>query len=398
MPINPYKPGAGYMPSYLAGRNADIDNAQNIADTLLSNQCARFTMYYGLRGVGKTVLLNYIEEKMKEKNITTMSFECLEGKSFSSSMAGEIKMTISRLDVTENLKSKINEIKKLLSSFELAWNQNTLTGENSVSLKISPSTNYSEKIISLREVMLALGEIAHKNNTPICLFVDEMQYMSKDDLAIFIEVLHKIAQKNLPIGFLGAGLPKILKFAEESKTYSERLFDFVPIDSLKYNDAKEALIQPAQQLGVFYDDDAADEIFSITKGYPYFIQEYGNQVWDKQNNNNEITKKIVNDNYPIFIETLDRSFFKARLNRTTPKEKEFMCNMVLCGKLPCNISDVANHMGREVKSISPFRANLINKGLIYDTEHGMIDFTVPQFDEFLKRVYPDLQNKNSNNL
>lgn len=390
MPINPYKPGAGYIPNYLAGRDSIISDAQNIADTLLSMDCGRFTIYYGLRGVGKTVLLNHIEELMSSQNIITVSFECTENKDFNVRLVNAIESIYNQISVFEKIKGEFSKLKQLLMTLEFTWNPGKTAEENNFSLSLSPEKIQVQKSSTLIDILLALGKIARENNKAICIFVDEIQYMNNDDFGVLMESLHKVAQKSLPIGFLGAGLPKILRIASEIKSYSERLFNFVHIDTLKKADAKQALIQPAIRLGVTYKDDAVEQILSVTKGYPYFIQEYGNQVWFKQNDKKIITKAIVEASYPSFIEKLDESFFKARLDRATPTEKKFMCTMVSCGSLPCNISDVANHLNKSVKSISPTRGQLISKGFIYDTSHGMIDFTVPQFDEYLKRVYPDL--------
>lgn len=390
MPINPYKPGAGYMPMYLAGRDSVINDAQNVIDTLLSNSCARYKIYYGLRGVGKTVLLNRIEDIASEKGIVTAYFECSESQNFGERLINAVNSVIGKISTEEYLKDKISNLKNILSAFELTWSSNSTTNENSLSVGINSNNINIKKSSTLIEVLLLIGKIAADKNKPVCILIDEIQYMGIDDLSALFEALHRAAQKDLPIGFFGAGLPKILRKAGDVKSYAERLFNYVHIDTLKIDEARKALIKPAEKLGVFYKDDAVQSILEITEGYPYFIQEYGNQVWDKQNLNQEITKQAVEDSYIGFIEQLDDGFFKNRLDRATPTEKKFMCNMVKCGNLPCNIADVATHMGKQAKSISPIRGQLISKGFIYDTSHGMIDFTVPQFDRYLKRVYPDL--------
>lgn len=283
MPINPYKPSAGYIPNYLAGRDSIISDAQNIADTLLSMDCGRFTIYYGLRGVGKTVLLNHIEELMSSQNIITVSFECTENKDFNVRLVNAIESIYNQISVFEKIKGEFSKLKQLLMTLELTWSSGKTGEENNFSLSLSPEKIQVQKSSTLIDILLALGKIARENNKAICIFVDEIQYMNNDDFGVLMESLHKVAQKNLPIGFLGAGLPKILRIASEIKSYSERLFDFIHIDTLKKADAEQALIQPAIRLGVTYKDDAVEQILSITKGYPYFIQEYGNQVWFKQN-------------------------------------------------------------------------------------------------------------------
>jgi len=183
-----------------------------------------------------------------------------------------------------------------------------------------------------------------------------------------------------------AGLPKIAKIAGDIKSYAERLFNFVSIDSLNSEAAKLALIEPAKKIGVTYTDEAIDKILSITEGYPYFLQEYGKQVWAFiKDDNIDITS--VQEAYPVFEKSLDDSFFKVRYDRATPKEKEFMLAMVECGELPCTIAQIASKMNTNVKSISPLRAQLIYKGFIYATSYGEVDFTVPQFNKYLKRIH-----------
>ena len=181
-------------------------------------------------------------------------------------------------------------------------------------------------------------------------------------------------------------MPKIAKIAGDIKSYAERLFNFVSVDSLKPMAARLALVEPAKRVGVIFTDEAIDEILKVTEGYPYFLQEYGKQVWNFIKNK-KIDITAVRAAYPVFEKSLDDSFFKVRYDRATPREKEFMLAMVECGDLPCTIAEVAGKMNAKVQKISPLRAQLIYKGFIYATSYGEVDFTVPQFNRYLKRIH-----------
>ena len=202
-----------------------------------------------------------------------------------------------------------------------------------------------------------------------------------------ISAIHRIEQKGYPIVIFAAGLPKIAKIAGDIKSYAERLFQFIQIDSLTETAAELALSEPAKKLGVTYHPEALKYIVGITEGYPYFLQEYGRQVWDFVNDEKEITLSAAQNAYSKFIEQLDTGFFKVRHDRATAKELEFMKAMVKCGSLPCSTTQIAHEMGRAPTNISPLRAQLIHKGFIYATRRGEVDFTVPQFDQYLKRLY-----------
>jgi hypothetical protein len=231
-----------------------------------------------------------------------------------------------------------------------------------------------------------MGSLAKNSESSVCLFIDEIQYLKDDEFEALITAIHRVNQKGLPVTLFAAGLPKVAKIAGDIKSYAERLFNFISIGSLEPKAAKLALVEPAKKIGVTFTDEAIREILNITEGYPYFLQEYGKQVWAFiKNKNIDITS--VQEAYPVFEKSLDDSFFKVRYDRAAPKEKEFMLAMVACGEVPCTIAQVANKMNTNVKSISPLRAQLIYKGFIYATSYGEVDFTVPQFNRYLKRIY-----------
>lgn len=382
---NPYRPGAGMSPAYLAGRDNTINEAQNILQAINYGYSARSVVYYGLRGVGKTVLLNYIENLADEMDLPSEYMEIAErDRSFQYQMALHIYKLINRLSLLKNIESHIKKALSILKAFTIKY------GCDDISIEVNPANGISDTgnlANDMTELFLALGVIAQKQNKGVVLFIDEIQYIKDDEFEALMEAIHRTNQKNYPIVIFSAGLPKIAKIAGDVKSYAERLFDFIEIDSLNNEEAKLALIEPAKRFQINYTDEAVNKIIEITQGYPYFLQEYGKWVWECKKEESIIDIKIVNKAYDKFEQSLDKAFFKVRHDRATAREIEFMTAMVACEKLPCSTKEIANIMGESIQAISPLRAQLIHKGFIYASKRGEVDFTVPQFDKYLKRVY-----------
>ena len=382
---NPYRPGAGMSPAYLAGRDNTINEAQNILQAINYGYSARSVVYYGLRGVGKTVLLNYIENLADEMDLPSEYMEIAErDRSFQYQIALHIYKLINRLSLLKNIESHIKKALSILKAFTIKY------GCDDISIEVNPANGISDTgnlANDMTELFLALGVIAQKQNKGVVLFIDEIQYIKDDEFEALMEAIHRTNQKNYPIVIFSAGLPKIAKIAGDVKSYAERLFDFIEIDSLNNEEAKLALIEPAKRFQIKYTDEAVNKIIEITQGYPYFLQEYGKWVWECKKEESIIDIKIVNKAYDKFEQSLDKAFFKVRHDRATAREIEFMTAMVACEKLPCSTKEIANIMGESIQAISPLRAQLIHKGFIYAAKRGEVDFTVPQFDKYLKRVY-----------
>lgn len=382
---NPYRPGAGMSPAYLAGRDNTINEAQNILQAINYGYSARSVVYYGLRGVGKTVLLNYIENLADEMDLPSEYMEIAErDRSFQYQMALYIYKLINRLSLLKNIESHIKKALSILKAFTIKY------GCDDISIEVNPANGISDTgnlANDMTELFLALGVIAQKQNKGVVLFIDEIQYIKDSEFEALMEAIHRTNQKNYPIVIFSAGLPKIAKVAGDVKSYAERLFDFIEIDSLNNEEAKLALIEPAKRFQINYTDDAVNKIIEITQGYPYFLQEYGKWVWECKKEESIIDIKIVNKAYDKFEQSLDKAFFKVRHDRATAREIEFMTAMVACEKLPSSTKEIANIMGESIQAISPLRAQLIHKGFIYAAKRGEVDFTVPQFDKYLKRVY-----------
>lgn len=390
--VNPYTPGAGFMPPYLAGRDAIIGEAEASLTALKCRYPQQSVIYYGLRGVGKTVLLNRLEETAENLDILYEHIEVKEKDGFIEQLANssaKFLRKISKKEVARDLARKAMEAVRTFNFKATMDVQGNISAEISADSEFQLEASLSDK---LTDMFVALGNAANKSEDTICYFIDEIQYMKKDELESLINAIHRVNQKRLPIMIFGAGLPKVFKELGDAKSYSERLFHFVEIGALLESEARLAITEPAklpEDSRVEYEEAAVNRIIAMTRGYPFFIQQYCDIIW-KNTENNIITEQEVIASEKAFYDALDAGFFKVRYERSTKREKDFMFAMVKCGSLPCNITNVANIMGKSVGSISPIRAQLINKGLIYATGLAEIDFTVPEFDNYLKRVNSEL--------
>ena len=386
---NPYTPGAGAMPAYLAGRDDIINNASKSLIALNKGYPQQSVIYYGLRGVGKTVLLNKIEESAEEFGILYEHIEIAEKGSFVRQISNSSKKMIHHMSITESANEVAKKALGILKAFNVSWNPE----DNTFSAGLSePSPYISTGVLTddLTEMFVSMGRTASKAGMALCFFIDEIQYMKESEMEALINALHRVNQLRLPIMMFGAGLPKILKIMGEVKSYSERLFKYYQIDRLSADDAEAAIINPAKEFNVVYDSAAIYKIIQLTKGYPYFIQELCSTVWE-YSETEIIQLSDVERVVATFLSQLDESFFKVRYERCTKTEHDFLFAMVKCGELPCAISNVAKILRKKVSTISPLRAQLISKGIIHSTGHAEIDFTVPLFDEYLRRINPELK-------
>lgn len=383
--INPYRPGAGLMPPYLAGREADIQAVEQMFEALSMNIPTQSVIFSGLRGVGKTVLINRLQRSAEERGIFCKHIEVEERKDFISQIASCAQGFLRKISTRENLKYLIQKpldaIKALVISFDP---ENSTFSLSMQEQELYRSTNLTQ---SLTDVFTALGEAAYEAETPICFFIDEIQYMKKQELGALIAAIHRSNQLGYPIMIVGAGLPKIYKMLSEEKSYSERLFVYQEIGSLSEEQAEKAITEPVRKLGAEYDEAAVKRIFGTTRGYPFFIQQLCQIVYENAEGS-VITEEDVLRAEPEFYRVLDNGFFKVRYERCSDADKKFIFAMVRCGELPCTISNVAKNLHKRVSAISTMRAQLISKGIIYSEKHGELDFTVPEFDGFIRR-HPD---------
>lgn len=388
--VNPYTPGAGMVPRYLAGREDILEDAKDTLAYIANGYATRSVVYYGLRGVGKTVLLTEIENIAAENKIYYEHIEAMENGSFMSSISLYVNKVLRKMSIVEKAKQYIDTAFSVAAAFQVFYNKD---GEASVGVNpemvkgvgVADTGNLQN---DLTELLVHLGRVGQKIGMGAALFIDEVQYLKDDEFEALMAAIHRCNQLGLPLVVFAAGLPKIAKIAGDIKSYAERLFRFVPIDKLEAEDAKLALTEPAERFNVKYDDEAMQEILKQTECYPYFLQEYGQQVWKQiDENSRRISHEGTLNAYPNFINALDEGFFKVRHDRASEKELEFMKAMVKCGELPCQTNQVASIMKSSYNQIAPIRAQLIHKGFIYATSRGEISFTVPQFDKYLKRIY-----------
>lgn len=379
---NPYRPGAGTQPVFLAGRDEVLNKANILLKRVKMGNPQRSLMLYGLRGVGKTVLLNKIGEFAESEKYISVSIEMSENDNFQKVIATYIRKILLKISKLENAKDKLIKALGVFKAFsvsipdgpEFKIDVDAILGE-------ADSGDFES---DLSDLFLNMGQAAQQENKSVCILIDETQYLKEKDIAALIAACHKISQKELPVVVICAGLPSIAALSGDAKSYAERLFEFIPIKYLEDPQDRLALTEPAKKLSVDYSSDAILESIIITKGYPYFIQELGKHIWDLAESS-PITKDIVIASKEATLKQLDNGFFKVRLDRAAGREKKFMYAMSELGEGPYLISDVAKKMGIKVSSISPTRATLINKGFIYTPEFGCIDFTVPLFADFLRR-------------
>lgn len=387
---NPFSPGAGSPPPELVGRDPILTQARILLGRVRQKKAEKSLMLTGLRGVGKTVLLNEVERIARQEDYRTISVEAHEDKPLGALIAPPLKSLLFELDRMKGAVDKVKRGLAVLRSFVGAIKLKV--GDATLGLDIEPekgSADSGDIETDLPAVFVAVGEAAEDRRAAVALFVDEVQYFSPKELGALIMAMHKMQQRQLPVVLLAAGLPILPALAGESKSYAERLFSFPDVGALSAADAAKALQDPARAAGVTFAPDALGEIYRMTRGYPYFVQEWGYQSWNYAAAS-PISRTVVVQATGAVVPRLDRNFFRVRFDRLTPGEKNFLRAMADLGPGPYRTGDIATKLGVKVTSLGPRRASLIRKGAIYSPAHGEMAFTVPLFDEFMKRAIPRL--------
>lgn len=381
--VNPYRPGAGLMPTYLAGRDEDIENVTQMFEALTMNMPVQSIIFSGLCGVGKTVLINSLQKIAEDKNIFCKHIEVEERNDFISQIAACSQAFLRKVSTKEKFKHLIQKPLDAIKTLVISFDPNDSTFSFSMQEReLYKSVNLTQ---GLTDVFTTVGETAYKTGIPICFFIDEIQYMKSKELGSLISALHRTNQLGYPVMVIGAGLPKIYKMLSDERSYSERLFLYKEIGSLTDEQSRNAIEIPAQKFGITYTDEAINQIISITKGYPFFIQQMCQVVY-KNAVEKEIECNCVKNSMEEFYKLLDVGFFKVRYERCADSDKKFIFAMVQCGELPCTISNVAKNLNKSVNSISTTRAQLISKGIIYPIRYRELDFTVPEFSGYIERL------------
>lgn len=393
---NPFSPGAGAPPPELVGRENILQQATVLIGRIKERRPEKSLMLTGLRGVGKTVLLNRIEQQAKEEGYKTVYLEAREDRTLGQVLAPELKRVLFELDVKAKAKEKVRRAMLALRNF--VGNFSVSFGGLSIELEPFHGLADSGDIeADLTMLLLAVAEAAEGQEEAIALFVDEIQYFSEEEFRALIMAMHRIQQKALPMFLVGAGLPILPALAGNSKSYAERLFAFPKIDALNKEEARHALLSPLNENNVEITPDAFEQIFNYTRGYPYFLQEWGYQIWN-QTEDSPISFAVVEKASETVIKRLDENFFRVRFDRLTGNEKKFLGAMAMAtmssSSKRVRISDIAVNMGQKKSTLAPVRASLIKKGMIYSPAYGEMDFTIPLFTDFMIRVMPPLQKDN----
>lgn len=387
--VNPYSPGAGAPPPELAGRNDVIEAAAIALDRMRNGLVARSLLLVGLRGVGKTVLLNRLHNEAEAKGFATVMLEAPEQRSLPALLVPSLRAALLKLDRMAAGGDLAKRALRALGGFVQAMKVRFGDIEFGVDLGLEPGVaDTGDLDADLISLFQAAGEAARERRTVFALFIDELQYVPESQLAALITALHRCAQLQLPVTMIGAGLPQLVGQMGRAKSYAERLFEFTTIGKLPEAAARQAITAPARRAGVEYAEDALSEILRQTDGYPYFLQEWGKHSWTCASQS-PITLDDVRAATVRALAELDASFFRVRLDRLTPSEKRYLRAMAQLGPGPHRSGDIAHALKREVATVAPTRAKLIDKGMVYSPAHGDTAFTVPLFDAYMRRIMPN---------
>ena len=385
---NPYAPGAGTPPPELAGRDELRETVRIALERVRAGRPSKSILVIGLRGVGKTVLLDKIREDAAASGMETIRVEAPENRSLPAILAPQLRQSLLRLSRNEQAKELAQRALRGLAGFAKALKMKYKDIEVGMDFEPEPGlADNGDLEHDMQALFEVVGAAAKKAGTALVMFVDELQYVAEEQLASLVTALHRTAQRSLPVVLVGAGLPQLPGKMGRAKSYAERLFDFPQIGPLPFEAARLAIIKPASDQGVSVNDDALNQIIKETRGYPYFLQEGGKHSWDVATSS-PITLADVNQATTSAIAALDESFFRVRFDRLTPLEKKYLRAMSDLGVGPHRSGDIAEKMGRDVTTLGPTRSQLIVKGMIWSPSHGDTAFTVPLFDEFMKRIMP----------
>ncbi len=385
---NPYSPGAGTRPPALVGRDPEIEDMDVALRRLRSGRDGRSQMLTGLRGVGKTVLLNEYENLAGGRGFHHEHIEVSEEGSLAPRLASAFRKILLAMDAKRRIGERARHALGVVKAFSLR-----LPDGPELAIDVDAVAGPADSGVladDLAGLFVEVGRVAGDHDTGVLLTIDELHYVARPTLAALVVGLHRAAQLRLPITVAGAGLPSLAALTGDAKTYSERMFTYPRIGSLFPDHAAEALSAPARDEGVAWDDDAIERILGVTRGFPYFLQEFAKQAWDVADGPDRITADDVERSLPVSIAELDDGFFRVRAERTNDTERLYLRAMAELGQGPVRSSEVASVLGTTTSALSPTRDALIKRALCYAPRWGEIDFTVPMFDEFMRRWIPRL--------
>ena len=390
---NPFAPGAGNQPPELAGRQSILDRAEYTLSRAEAGRHAKSFMLIGLRGVGKTVLLNRILTMAQDRKFRAVLVEAHEDKPLPDLLLPPLRQVLLALDqigrLNETVKRGLRVLKSFASSIKVKYRDLEIGLDIEPELGVGDSGDLDS---DLPDLLIAVGEAAKARTTVVVLLIDELQYLKEKELSALIMGMHKISQRQLPLVLVGAGLPQLVGNMGRSKSYAERLFEFPIVGALSSADAAVAIVEPVRNEGERIADTAVAYITEASQGYPYFIQAWGYAAWNEADRS-PIARRDAESCKPKVLQSLDESFFRVRFDRLTPGEKRYLRAMAELGAGPHRSGDIADVLRVKVQSVAPTRNSLIRKGMIYSPAHGDTAFTVPLFDQFLRRQMPRLEPK-----
>ena len=386
---NPFAPGAGTPPPELAGRDELRESVRVTLERIRRGLAAKSVLMVGLRGVGKTVLLDDMRSRAEGEGFHTLRIEAPENRSLPALLAPQLRQSLLRLSRVAKAEALAKRALRALAGFARALKVKYEDIEVGVDFEPEPGlADNGDLEHDLQALLETAGEAARELNTALVMFVDELQYVEEEQLAALITALHRTAQRQLPVVLVGAGLPQLPGRMGRAKSYAERLFNFPEVGPLSREAAERAIARPVRELGMDVTPEALARIVTRTRGYAYFLQEWGKHSWDTAQRS-PITVDDVDAASDLAVAALDESFFRVRFDRLTPTEKRYLRAMAERGPGPHRSGDIAEELGRPVTSLGPIRSQLISKGMIWSPNHGDTAFTVPLFDEFMRRIMPD---------
>jgi hypothetical protein len=387
---NPYAPGAGTKPPAVVGRGRQVESFDILLERLERGYAEQSMIITGLRGVGKTVLLDVFREKAEDRRWATVEWEIEKNVEFAPTIAAHMRRALLQIAPKARWTDRLLHAAAILKSFTLTFSSD---GALTAGLDVEAAAGAADSGMlpqDLGDLFIGVGEAARDHGVGVVLLLDEIQFLEQADLEALIVALHRCTRRSLPVTLVGAGLPNVPRLAGEAKSYSERLFRFTELGALDLEtDARDALVLPAAELGVGFASDAVDVVVAYTQGYPYFLQEYGRIVWDEAEGPT-VTLDEVTSLLPLVEAKLDESFFRVRVERATDLELRYLYAMAQLGPRPQRANEVAERLGRTAQQAGPVRSRLIDKGLLYTPEYGYAAFTVPQFDTYMLRRHGDL--------
>lgn len=385
---NPFAPGAGTPPPELAGRDELRESVRVALERARRGLPAKSLLMVGLRGVGKTVLLDRMRDDAEAAGVHTVRIEAPESRSLPAMLAPQLRQALLRLSTNVKARDLAQRGLRALAGF--AKSLKVKYGDIEVGIDVDPEPGLADNgdlEHDLSALFEQVGLAAQRADTALAVLIDEMQYVQEPELAALITAMHRCAQRRLPVVLVGAGLPQLRGRMGNAKSYAERLFEFPEVGALEDADARSAIVKPLEAAGVAIEEPAVRRVIQATHGYPYFIQEWGKHTWDVAKAS-PIRKVDVATASKQAVAALDESFFRVRFDRLTPAEKKYLRAMAQLGPGPHRSGSIADSLGIKVTSLGPMRNALIAKGMIWSPSHGDTAFTVPLFDEFMRRIVP----------